>query len=230
MASVLKVDTVLESTPGAGTNFGGVGSASVPTLSIGSQTNKGFYDAGSNKIGVSVGGSKVGEIGVDYGGFTGNVVQVQSTTKTDTWSQSSVNTNTFYDVTGLSVNITPKYSNSKILVFGNVNVIQSTTATILMRIYRNSVIIGGSTTNGANQLSISNLFRPMPTPYDIDMGNLNFNFYDTPNSTSLLNYKIALSLGVTYSGTVYVNRTVSDGNTDFASRTTSTISVMEVQQ
>lgn len=71
MASVLKVDTVLESTPGAGTNFGGVGSASVPTLSIGSQTNKGFYDAGSNKIGISVGGSKVGEI--DPNGITINV-------------------------------------------------------------------------------------------------------------------------------------------------------------
>lgn len=118
MASVLKVDTVLESTPGVGTNFGGVGSASAPTLSIGSQTNKGFYHEGTDKIGVSVGGVKVGEIGVDYGGFTGNVIQVVNSenqythtiTNNANWNSDLLsNVGVPWEIT-----ITPKRNNSKI--------------------------------------------------------------------------------------------------------------------
>lgn len=68
MASIIKVDQIQESTTGVGTNFSTTGSATTPTISLGNQTNKGFYHAGSDKIGVSIGGSKVGEI--DSNGIT----------------------------------------------------------------------------------------------------------------------------------------------------------------
>jgi len=55
-----------------------------------------------------------GDTGVPASGMpTGSVIQVQSTTKTNTFSTTSTS---FTDVTGLSVSITPISTSSKILV------------------------------------------------------------------------------------------------------------------
>lgn len=118
MASILKVDQIVENTSGVGTNFSNTGSASTPTISIGNQTNKGFYHEGTNKIGVSVGGNKVGEIGVGYGGFTGNVIQVVNSE--NQYSHSITNNANWNSDLLLNVGVpweivvTPKHSNSKI--------------------------------------------------------------------------------------------------------------------
>jgi len=112
MASILKVDQIQESTTGVGTNFSNTGSASNPTISIGNQTNKGFYHEGTNKIGVSVGGSKVGEIGAGYGGFTGNVIQIVQGFSTTRYS---ITSNTNWGQASDGITLTPKYVNSKIL-------------------------------------------------------------------------------------------------------------------
>ena len=50
----------------------------------------------------------------------GGIIQVQSTTKTDTFNMPSNDTN-FHTVTGLSVTITPTRSDSKILVMYDLN-------------------------------------------------------------------------------------------------------------
>ena len=68
MASIIKVDQIQESTTGVGTNFSTTGSATTPTISIGNQTNKGFYHSATDTIGISIGGSKVGQI--DSNGIT----------------------------------------------------------------------------------------------------------------------------------------------------------------
>ena len=48
-------------------------------------------------------------------------MQVLSTTKTDSFASSSINGNTGVDITGLSVDITPSATSSKILIIFNVN-------------------------------------------------------------------------------------------------------------
>lgn len=160
MASVLKVDTVLESTPGVGTNFGGVGSASAPTLSIGSQTNKGFYDAGSNTVGFTAGGQRVGQFGPGYGGFTGNVIQVAYEELTTSGVSSSVqipvdNTIPQQSEGGeiLTCSITPRYANS------------------ILYVESNSFI--GENTNNSNFLTVA-LFR------DSDANAIASSFYSAP--------------------------------------------------
>ena len=52
---------------------------------------------------------------------TGKVLQVLSTTKTDSFASSSISANTGVDITGLSVDITPSATSSKILIIFNVN-------------------------------------------------------------------------------------------------------------
>ena len=112
MASILKVDQIQENTSGVGTNFCTTGSATTPTISIGNQTNKGLYHLATDKIGVSVGGVRVGEVGVGYGGFTGNVIQLV----TSGGSTVITATTSTFKSTGFSCSIVPKYNTSKVLV------------------------------------------------------------------------------------------------------------------
>ena len=51
-------------------------------------------------------------------GASGGIIQVKSTTKTDTFSTTS---SSYTDITGLSVSITPTRSDSKILIFVTVH-------------------------------------------------------------------------------------------------------------
>lgn len=103
MASIIKVDQILENTTGVGTNFSTNGSASTPTISIGNQTNKGFYHSATDTIGISIGGNRVGQI--DSNGITitqpyWNIVEQQtngsnpspSTSVTSTWTARTLNT------------------------------------------------------------------------------------------------------------------------------------------
>ena len=157
----------------------------------------------------------------------GNVLQVVSTTKTDTTSFTSANTNAYVDITGMSVTITPTSATSKIFVMYTANVSNSTTATVHVRLLRNSTSIGQGVTEG-NRLGDSTIFRPANTPYTLDIGLLSSSFLDSPNTTSATTYKLAGTLGSTYNGVFYLNRPASNDNTDWVGRTASTITVMEI--
>lgn len=154
----------------------------------------------------------------------GSVIQVVSTTKTDTFI-GNVQNNTWNDITGMSVNITPSSASNKILVFvflngGSYNGIEKAP----WRLVRNStpICIGDAAGNrgqasgdggGANQY--------WPT--------LNGNvFLDSPSTTSSITYKCQYA--TSNSGVFYVNRSDADRNTSTSvdARTASSIMVMEI--
>lgn len=157
----------------------------------------------------------------------GKVLQVVSTTKTDVTSFTSVNTNAYVDIAGMSVTITPTSATSKIFVMYTANVSNSTTATVHVRLLRNSTSIGQGVAEG-NRLGDSTIFRPADTPYVLDIGLLSNFFLDSPNTTAPTTYKLAATLGATYNGTFYLNRPAGNNDTDWAGRTASTITVMEI--
>jgi hypothetical protein len=161
-------------------------------------------------------------------GSSSAILQVVSTTKTDTFS-AAITANNAADVTGLSASITPSSTSSKILVVANVTGgSDSFDGSISARILRDSTAIGvgasaGSRTPvGVSLISIAS--------NDANISTLAWNFLDSPNSTSSLTYKIQVQ-NVVASGatrTLYVNR--NDGDSDSASipRAASTITLMEV--
>ena len=149
-------------------------------------------------------------------GVTGGIIQVVSTTKTDTFSTSST---TFVDVTGLSVSITPTSATSKFLVILGVTGIgtniagSGVTGFVLVR---NSTIIAQATTGGTpftGQLSNRELGGSAFTL------NSAISHLDSPATTSAITYKIQ---GRAAAGTLRIN-TDPDGTT-----TVSTITVLEV--
>jgi hypothetical protein len=143
----------------------------------------------------------------------GKVLQVVSTTKTDTFSTAST---TFVDVTGLSATITPTSTSSQILVFVASNYGTSTTSVFgIFNLLRGSTNISQpSTAPTYNGTTISY------TSVGDVINNWSMLFLDSPATTSATTYKIQ---GRASSGTIYVNRR----NTADSAQT-STITVMEI--
>ena len=143
-------------------------------------------------------------------GLGGKVLQVVSTTKTDTFSSSSTS---FIDITGYSVSITPTSSSSKILTVGVFTASAGLQSQITgyAQLVRNSTAIG----NGAYGLGAQNAAEQDFTTQ------WNYNYLDSPSTTSSTTYKIQFKGdGQTW----YVNRSKNNPNTVGAS----TITVMEI--
>ena len=146
----------------------------------------------------------------------GTVVQVVQSTKT-ALQTISVTNGVYYDISGLSVSITPTSSSSKILVMFNIGACgTSSTADIVFRLVRNStnIAIGDSasyTSTTANR-SLNSELTSTPS----------MNFLDSPATTSSTTYKVTGS--VPGGGTLTINGRQADS----AFNAVSTITVMEI--
>ena len=157
----------------------------------------------------------------------GSVLQVVSTTKTDTFSTSSDGT---FDITGLSATITPSSTSSKILIMAKVNLgntnPQNTAFTLQLK--RGSTLINagdsaGSRTRGfaGSEEGISNNTFGTYQSYDYST-----QFLDSPSTTSATTYKISVVLS--QMNQFVVNRTGYDGDSSAFHRGTSNIILMEI--
>jgi hypothetical protein len=152
----------------------------------------------------------------------GTVLQVVSTTKSDTFTMSS---STFTDITGLSATITPRSASSKILVSSNLILTQQVaTNNGFGRFARNGTAIGvadavGSRTQAAFNINSSNGDQPYLAA---------ISFLDSPASTSALTYSVQIKNNG--SASLWVNRSQNDTDASFQGRYVSTITLMEIAQ
>jgi hypothetical protein len=154
---------------------------------------------------------------------TGSILQIVSTTKTDTFSTASTSP---VDITGLSLSITPSSTSSKIFITGSVCFGETSTVPYLMGflLVRNSTSIciadaAGSRsrwTFGAQGVysTDNTVFAPL-------------NFLDSPATTSATTYKVQVQAESPQ--TIYINRGgETDGDSSITGRFTSTITAMEI--
>ena len=142
----------------------------------------------------------------------GKILQVKNAIKTDT---QSVTNNTFTDISGLSISITPSSSSNKILFRGYVSLGTESNTVMAIKIFRDSTEIGKSTANStaannstatAAGLNVSSVTSSVKS----QIKQLQFEVLDSPNTTSAVTYKVQfaeISLYQYASVTVYVNRT-----------------------
>jgi hypothetical protein len=153
-----------------------------------------------------------------------NIGQIVSTTKTDTFSTSS---NTYTDLTGLSFNITPTSTSSKILLSTEICFGGSASIYGFARFMRDSTAIGVGDTGESNQQRAS---IPMDTPntsHDIyKCKNSAMTFLDSPSTTSSITYKIQVL--VHGSGTLNINRANNNDAQPYNGRYVSSLTAMEV--
>jgi len=154
----------------------------------------------------------------------GKIGQVVQTVKKDTYN---TNSSSFALITGLSVNITPTSTSSKILIktsisFGGVQ-----------NVYAYAKILRGSTDIFIGDAGSTNQIRctfPMTTvdhsssPYKAYVSNSEF--LDSPSTSSEITYSVHLRSQA--SNTVYINRESNNDDNDYNGRYTSSITAMEV--
>ena len=165
--------------------------------------------------------------GVPTGGG-GGIIQVVSVSKTDTYSSTS--TTTAQDVTGLTVNITPTSSTSKLLIHVHVATTGSTNwggqGLLLAK------VDSGTTTYPFRGDAIGSSMRatfPVHgyTPTSGYPLPLTGSFLDTAGSTNTLTYKIQHQ-DLNTNNAIYINRETHGTGAAGHSISTSGITVMEV--
>lgn len=156
----------------------------------------------------------------------GKILQVVSTTKTDTYSVSlSATSEDSSNITGFEATITPSSTSNKILIVVAYSGTQSAGASHSGgTLYRDSTAVGiGDTAGSRTSLS---MYQTGDTADG--HANVTFQFLDSPATTSAITYGWRLFNKSGATRTLYVNRDEGDANAAASMRTASTITVMEV--
>tara|TARA_R100000329_G_scaffold42850_2_gene39996 strand:+ start:205 stop:834 length:630 start_codon:yes stop_codon:yes gene_type:complete len=154
--------------------------------------------------------------GADSGG---KILQVIQDTKTDT---QSIQSQSFVDISGLSVTITPSATTSKIRIFYAIS--SCTQAYAMFRLQRNGTDIFLGDADGSR--TQSTFTTASMNQYEVPLsGGV---YLDSPSSTSALTYKFQVATPDSSSSQVFINRYKTDSNSNFVGRPTSVIIVEEV--
>ena len=162
-------------------------------------------------------------------GLSGKILQTQKTVITAT-NTTTMTSNTVVDVTDLSVNITPKFSNSIIFLTGQVVGEPSANGphnmTFMFR--RGSTDLKGPVASNRNV----GIMFPAMSYYSTDFASTPdsavYFFHDTPSSTSELTYKIAVQTSVAGNPVWHLNKTVTDTDNGAYERGVSFIMAQEI--
>tara|TARA_A100001388_G_scaffold168500_1_gene125900 strand:+ start:327 stop:887 length:561 start_codon:yes stop_codon:yes gene_type:complete len=160
----------------------------------------------------------------------GSIIQTQKTVVTST-NTTTMTSNTVVEVTGLSVNITPQFSNSIIYLTGQVVGEPSANGphnmTFMFR--RGSTDLKGPVASNRNV----GIMFPSLSYYSTDQASTPdsavYFFHDTPSSTSELTYKIAVQTSVAGDPVWHLNKTVSDTDNSAYERGVSFIMAQEIK-
>ena len=166
-------------------------------------------------------------------GYSGGIIQAKQTVKTDTFSN---NTQSFVEITGLNVLITPTRSDSKILVewgvyFGAASSLGSGGLRLVRTISGSAndlIFVGDQEGSNANMVRATNWATHMNTSGNRQNTFMGGKFLDSPSTTSLVKYHMALAAGQGGGATVYINRPEGLSNTDSRATVPSSITVMEI--
>ena len=153
----------------------------------------------------------------------GKVLQVVSTAKTDTYSSTSPDT--FENITGFTVAITPAATSSKVLVFVSVGYSGSTGNNTFFRLVRGTTAIGVGDAIGARERAWFKLPRSQADQAMTEVAH--FTFLDSPSSTSEETYALQIG-GTGDSAQMYINRTHYDASNNETVTGCSTITAMEI--
>ena len=160
-------------------------------------------------------------------GVGGKVLQVVSTTKTDTFGVTATTTKTA--VTGLTVNITPSSSLNKIFVMVSLAVsnneqANSTRGRITRTIGGTETLLDEGDSAGSRDTASFDIYQNNGNHQE----KVSMSFLDSPLSTAQCTYGVKLNTGGA-SGNILVNKSNTDASANFdQTRTSSTITVMEI--
>ena len=160
-------------------------------------------------------------------GVGGKILQVVSTTKTDTFS-TTASTSSMATLTGLSVSITPSSTSSKIIVMLGMNLGSANDTIMTYQLYRDTTAIsqGDAASNRPRVTGVS-VYVDGAGAMQYGGSPISTQYLDSPSTTSSITYSV--KIGSTVGNTIYCNRTSADRDTtNYDARSASTITLMEV--
>jgi len=163
--------------------------------------------------------------GIPAGASGGGIIQCVSTTKTDTFTTTTIlsPSSNGAQITGLTVSITPRSTSNKILVISELTGAGSNgVAQLLARLYRDSTAIGNAA-NASNRAGVNSRFYYADANVTSSTTLIHL---DSPATTSAITYSVYV--GPDAAGTVYINRTQSDSDLSYSARSSSSITVLEI--
>ena len=157
----------------------------------------------------------------------GTILQTQRT-KVESAFTIALGTDTYTTVTGMTVNITPNFSNSIILLTGQIMGEHTHPHNLMFTFFRDSTKLG-QPAEGVRTVGIA----PFPNTFHSDAATtpefVYFSHHDEPNSTSQITYKITGNTSQASSTTLFVNRTITDNNNTTHERGMSFIMAQEIK-
>lgn len=159
---------------------------------------------------------------------TGKVLQVVSTTKTDAFTATTGTPASPIDVTGFSLNITPTSTSSKILVRASLNYGGNNNVYGAFYFLRGSThLVRSTAVTGSNQIKAAIAVHGDNSNFQYGLQSAQFEFLDSPASTSQLTYKMQMS-SHNGSTTFYLNRPHDNANASYVTGGTSTFTLIEI--
>ena len=160
--------------------------------------------------------------GVPTGGG-GGIIQVKQTLKTDSFHTTS---QSYTDITGMTISITPKFNTSKILLQCNLQFGGQINLYAPVRLLRDSTHIGQSTVYSGNQTNATFSLNLSENADQYKIFSSVYQILDSPSTTSAVTYKLQVS---SWSGRdFYLNRSQQDSGAAWTHGASSTMTAMEV--
>ena len=153
----------------------------------------------------------------------GRILQVQLTTKTDTFSN---NSDSFTDVTGMNVSITPHHSGNKILIITTLDWSTSQDGYSSLQLLRGSTALGVGGSSG-NRTVCGFALQANLNAHN-KLYTATYTYLDAPSTTSSTNYKLQCRTYPGDSRSFTLNRTGNDDNLVYHHRGVSRIMALEV--
>ena len=160
----------------------------------------------------------------------GGIIQVKQTVKTDTFSE-SVGAHTTCSADAIQVQITPTRSDSKILILVSLHGSSSYMGSVSAGAWQGflmkdgSILVQGDADGDRQRMTM----RSRDSDATSVEEPLNFNYLDSPATTSAVTYGVRLHNSDNGSKTLYLNRSSSDSDSQTTTtRTVSTLTAMEV--
>ena len=163
--------------------------------------------------------------GVPTGGG-GGIIQVKQTLKTDSFY---TNSQSYTDITGMTISITPKFNTSKILLQCNLQFGGALNLYAPVRLLRGSTHIGQSTVYSGSQTNATfslNLTDVSGTASQYKIFSTVYQILDSPVTPSAVTYKLQVS---SWAGrNFYINRSEQDSGAAWTHGASSSMTAMEV--
>lgn len=156
------------------------------------------------------------------------LIQVKNAIKTDTFT-ASVATGAKTAITGISVSITPTSASNKILVMAMLTAgVGGGTVGQYYTLKRGATEIAIGDAAGNRQRVTNGTIGDTSAQAGESLISASLIALDSPATTSATTYSVDISHASGSTQTVYINRSLSDGNFDYIARGVSTITVFEV--